>query len=166
MADAFVGEIRMFGGNFAPMGWALCDGRLLPIAQYEALFSLIGNTYGGDGVSNFALPDLRGRVPVHQGGGLPLAQKLGTETVTVTVDQMPPHSHIPRAYDQKGNANEPGSGFWAGPPTARYSSAEPSLAMRSTAIASAGNNQAHNNMMPFQAVTFIICLEGDYPTRG
>src|SRR5512140_3250313 len=134
MADYYLGQILMFAGNFAPAGWALCDGRLLSIQGNDALFSLIGTTYGGDGTTNFALPDLRGRVPVHQGAGFTLGQQQGQETVAVTTEQMPPHSHMPRAYDQSGNAADPNNGCWAGPATPRYSSAAPSIAMHANAI--------------------------------
>ena len=165
MADAYIGEIRMFGGNFAPYGWALCDGTILPIQGNEVLFSLIGNAYGGDGIANFGLPDLRGRVPVHQGGNFTLGQQLGQETVGVTVDQMPPHSHMPRAYDQSGNAADPSGALWAAPATARYSSTAPSLAMNANAIGPTGGSQGHNNMMPFLTINFIICLQGFFPSR-
>ena len=165
MADAYLGEIRMFGGNYAPQGWAFCNGQLLSIQENDVLYSLLGTTYGGDGITNFGLPDLRGRAPMHQGAGFLIAQQVGQEAVTVTIDQMPSHSHIPRAYDQSGNAADPSNGFWAGPATSRYSSAAPSLAMQSNAIGPAGNGQAHNNMMPFLAISFIICLAGYYPTR-
>ena len=165
MADAYLGEIRMFGGNFAPNGWAFCDGQLLSIQANPALYSLLGTLYGGDGTTNFGLPDLRGRVPVHRGGAFSQGDKQGLETINLTTDQMPPHSHMPQAYAQSGNAADPSNGFWAGPATSRYSSAAPTLAMRSNAIGTAGNGQAHNNMMPFLATSFIICLTGDFPTR-
>jgi microcystin-dependent protein len=165
MADYYIGQILMFAGNFAPMGWALCDGRLLSIQENDVLFSLIGTTYGGNGTTNFALPDLRGRVPVHQGENFTLGKQLGQETVAVTTEQMPPHSHMPRAYDQSGNAADPNGAFWAGPTTSRYSSAAPSIAMHANAIGPAGASQGHNNMMPFLAITFIICLQGIYPAR-
>jgi microcystin-dependent protein len=165
MADAFLGEIRLFAGNFAPLGWAFCIGQLLSISGNDALYSLIGTLYGGDGVTNFALPDLRGRVPMHRGGAFSQGDKQGQETVAPTVDQMPVHSHTPQAFAQSGDAADPGSGFWAGPTSSRYSNAAPELPMRSNAIGMAGNGQAHNNMMPFLATSFIICLEGSYPTR-
>jgi microcystin-dependent protein len=125
MADAFIGEIRMVGGNYAPYGWALCNGQLLSITENSALYTLIGTMYGGDGISNFRLPDLCGRVPVHRGNGFTQGDKQGQETVSPTVNQMPAHTHLPKAYAESGNSAIPTSGFWAGPTTARYSSAAP-----------------------------------------
>jgi microcystin-dependent protein len=167
MADAYLGEIRMFAGSYAPFGWALCDGQLISIATYSALYSLLGTTYGGDGITTFGLPDLRGRAPMHRSGSFPIGSKQGQETVTLTVDQMPQHSHAPQAYTQSGDATDPTNAVWAAPAASRYSSAAPTLAMHSTAIGTAGTTQAHNNMMPFLTTSFIICLEGGvYPTQS
>lgn len=165
MAEAFLGEIRMFAGNYAPAGWALCNGQTLSISGNEALYSLLGTTYGGDGITNFNLPDLRGRAPMHRSASFPQGGKQGQETINLTIDQMPLHSHAPQAYTQSGNSSAPTNGFWAGPATSRYSSAAPTVTMRSDAIGTAGNGQAHNNMMPFLATSFIICLNGYYPSR-
>ena len=123
MAQPYVGEIRMFAGNFAPAGWMLCNGQLLPISENEVLFALIGTTYGGDGQSTFGLPDLRGRVPVHQGSGFTLAEQGGQETVTLTAPQLPPHTHTAAAASAPGNNDSPGGATaWAGVATTLYSS--------------------------------------------
>src|SRR5512136_1755003 len=126
MGTPFVGEIRMFGGNFAPAGWMFCEGQLLPIAENETLFNLIGTTYGGDGQSTFALPDLRGRVPIHQGSGFTLAQMGGVEEVTLTVNQIPSHSHAPIADKNAGTSATPAGHHWANSAGAiSYSSTTP-----------------------------------------
>src|SRR5215472_10005321 len=111
MSSPFIGEIRMFGGNFAPAGWAFCNGALLPISENDALFNLIGTTYGGDGQSTFALPNLQSRVPIHVGPGFALGQSGGTESVTLTTSQIPAHSHVPQAFSDAGNQDKPTGGF-------------------------------------------------------
>lgn len=173
MSEPFVGEIRMFAGNFAPRGWALCDGQLLAISQNDALFSLLGTTYGGDGQTTFGLPDLRGRIPVHagQGPGLtprPLGQKTGSEQETLTIDQMPVHEHEVRALDKPGDSGNPAHRIWAATSTAPpcYSSTEPNLAMADGLLTGAGGGQAHTNMMPYLCINFIIALFGIYPARN
>src|SRR5437667_6509943 len=113
MSSPFVGEIRMFGGNFAPAGWAFCDGQLVPISENDTLFNLIGTTYGGDGQTTFALPNLQSRVPVHVGPGFALGQLAGVETVTLTTNQIPAHSHVPQALSTSGNLSSPAGGVWA-----------------------------------------------------
>src|SRR5205807_4324821 len=114
MSQPFIGEIRMFAGNFAPQGWAFCDGQLLAISENDALFNLIGTTYGGDGQTTFALPNLQSRVPMHVGGGFALAQTGGVETVTLTVSQIPAHSHVPQCDNTNNNSTAPQNSFWAG----------------------------------------------------
>jgi microcystin-dependent protein len=166
MADSYTGEIRMFGGTFAPMDWAFCDGQALPIAQYAVLFSLIGTTYGGDGVNSFNLPDLRGRLPMHQGSGYTIGQAGGQETVVLQANQVPVHTHVVRAKSGNGDKDTPSGNVWAATPDGRYSTATPSLAMKSSAVGNAGGGQAHDNIMPYLAVNFIICLNGYYPTRN
>ena len=165
MGTPFVGEIRMFGGNFAPAGWAFCDGQLLSIAENETLFNLIGTTYGGDGQSTFALPDLRGRIPVHMGSGFSLAQSGGTETVTLTVQQIPSHTHL--AAEQSGNGTQasPGGGVWAQSNLNQYSANNANASMNPAALAATGGSQPHDNMMPFLAVSFIISLFGIFPSQ-
>lgn len=168
--EQYIGEIRMFAGNYAPEGWIFCNGQVLPISQYEALYSLIGITYGGDGQSTFALPDLRGRIPLHQGQNpqtgtaFTVGDKYGTETVALTVGQMPPHTHVVAASSVPGESASPQNAFWARKNT-QYSSANPTAAMNPGAITTTGGSKAHDNMMPFLAVSFIIALEGEYPTR-
>lgn len=173
MATPFLGQIMMFGGNFAPLGWAFCDGSLLAIAQNDALFALIGTIYGGDGQTTFALPDLRGRVPIHQGQGPGLSsyvmgQKAGTETVTVTTNQLPSHTHALACATGAGNVVSPSNAYFAGDPTNNsggFNSAGGS-AMNAAVISAAGGSQPHENMMPFLAVNFVIALEGIFPQRN
>jgi microcystin-dependent protein len=154
----------MFGGNFAPVGWAFCDGALLAISQYEPLFALIGTTYGGDGVNTFQLPDLRGRIPVHVGTGFVLGQAAGTETVTLTTNQMPAHTHQVAAR-ASATAGSPSGAFYGGNTESIYS-ATPSAPMNAQMIGSAGSSLPHTNLMPFAVVSFIISLEGIFPTRN
>ena len=167
MTEPFVGEIRMFGGIFAPMDWAFCDGQTMPIAQYDVLYALIGTTYGGDGVTNFNLPDLRGRVPVHQGNGYVIGQAGGQETVILQANQVAAHTHAVRAKDGAGNATTPSGNVWATVPDVKhYSATAPNLAMRSATVGQGGGNgAAHDNVMPFQVVNFIISLSGYFPQR-
>lgn len=169
MSDQYVGEIRMFAGNYAPEGWALCDGSTLQIAENEVLYTLLGTTYGGDGVSTFKLPDLRGRLVLHHGANketgtqYTLGQTGGTETVTLTEAQLPVHSHTPQAKSLSGDAPSPTNGFWAaGLP---YSNAEPNGVMDAATVGSVGGNQAHDNVMPFLAVNFIIAMYGIFPSQ-
>jgi len=174
MSEPFIGEIRMVGFNFAPRGWALCDGQLLAIAQNTALFSLLGTIYGGDGRTTFALPDLRGRVPIHAGNGpglsnYPLGSRAGAETVTLTANQMPSHNHVANAAGPAGNSNDAIGNVWAddaGVSSATYSSAAATGTMRSNAIGNAGGNQSHENRQPYLAVNFVIALVGLYPSRN
>ena len=169
MGTPYVGEIRMVGFNFAPVGWALCNGALLPISEYETLFNLIGTTYGGDGQSTFAVPNLAGRVPLHMGTGNGLSTRIigelsGTELVTVTNNQMPLHSHVPQAQSANGASNTPQGAIWASSTAAIYSTDAPNVPMRNGLVNPVGGNQPHENMMPFLAINFIISLYGIYPT--
>lgn len=156
----------MFGGNFAPAGWAFCNGALMSIAENDVLFSLIGTTYGGDGQSTFALPNLQSRVPVHQGSGFVIGQAGGTESVALTVSQIPQHTHAPQANGGgSGNpVNSPAGNVWSGWTGGGYSAGPPGSAMSPAAVSAAGGSQPHDNMMPFLAVNFIISLFGIYPT--
>jgi len=171
MSEAYVGEIRAFAGNYAPRDWAMCDGTLLNISENEMLYSLIGTTYGGDGQTTFALPDLRGRVPLHTGTNTttgtayPLAQKAGTETVTLTLPQLPAHTHAVQAQSTGGTTNNPANTVWAGSTVSQYSTNATNSTMNPAAIGIAGGNQPHDNMMPYLPVSFIICLYGLYPTQ-
>jgi len=169
--EPFIGEIIMFGGNFAPRNWALCDGQLLSIAQNTALFSILGTTYGGDGRTTFGLPDLRGRVPMHPGSGpglssRKLGQKSGVENVTLNVNQMPSHNHLPEAYSDFGNQKGPGGNVpaMADDGERNYSSATPNANLDPTE--NAGGSQSHTNVQPFLCVNFIIALQGLYPSRN
>jgi microcystin-dependent protein len=168
MSEPYVGEIRMFGGNFAPVGWSFCEGQLLPIAGNETLFSLIGTTYGGDGQTTFGLPDLRGSFPLHQGSGFVIGQKAGSETVALTVQQMPLHGHFAVCSPGGGNVQGPSGNFWSTDPagnTAAYNESGGSP-MAAGAIGNSGSNQGHDNMQPFLAVSFIISMFGIYPSQN
>ena len=164
MAQPYIGEIRMFAGNFAPQGWMACEGQLLPIADYETLFNLIGTTYGGDGQSTFALPDLRGRLPIHAGNGFTLAETGGTENVILTVNQIPAHSHTLQGSSAAANSTDPTGRVDAKPDKNLYRPGTAANAMAAQAITSTGGNQPHNNMQPYLCVNFIISLFGIYPT--
>ena len=166
MSSPFIGEIRMFAGNFAPAGWAFCNGALIPISENDALFNLIGTTYGGDGQSTFALPNLQSRVPVHVGPGFALGQSGGTESVTLTTSQIPAHSHVPQAFATGGNQNSPANGVWALSASGTlYGDTAPSSPFAPTAIGSSGTSQPHANMIPFLGVNFILSLFGIFPSQ-
>lgn len=166
MASPYVGEIRMFAGNFAPVGWLFCQGQVLPIAGNDVLFQLIGTTYGGDGVNTFALPNLQSRVPMHVGPGFALAQTGGAEAVTLTTSQIPAHSHVPQASSIAGTQKSPAGGVWAFNSTlSPYNNTAPSIAMDPAAIGSSGGSQPHDNMVPFLVINFIISLFGVFPTQ-
>lgn len=164
---SLLGEIRMFAGNYPPAGWAFCEGQLLPISEYEDLFNLIGVTYGGDGNSTFAVPDLRGRIPIHKGNGFTLSERGGVEEVTLTVNQMPAHSHLLLASTTLASSPDPGGNVLAQSRTAAvdlYLEDNPTTNMAATAIGSVGGNQPHSNMQPYLCISFIIALHGVYPT--
>lgn len=162
MAEPYVGEIRMFAGNFAPDQWALCDGRVMSIAENEILFSLLGTTYGGDGQGTFGLPDLRGRAPMHQSSSYPLGQKGGVESVTLNQLQLGAHTHAAVAGTGGTAANSPNGAYWGTSSVNSYSAAAPNTPLN--AISPSGGGQAHDNMMPFLPVNFIIALNGLYPS--
>jgi microcystin-dependent protein len=165
MSDPYIGEVRMFAGNFAPNGWALCSGQLLPISEYEALFALIGTTYGGDGQSTFALPDLRGRVPVHFGVGIVVGEQAGAETVTLTTNQIPAHTHAHSASASPASTTGNPTGLTANSGTTLiYGADAPSIPLNAAAISTVGGNQPHDNMAPFLTVNFIIALFGIFPS--
>jgi microcystin-dependent protein len=165
MAQPYVGEIRMFAGNFAPNGWMFCEGQLLDISENETLFQLIGTTYGGDGQSTFALPDLRGRVPLHQGGGFILAETGGAEAITLTVSQIPAHAHPLLGSATNGGAAGPAGNLLANSTViTQYAPETPSAVMAPTSINSVGGNQPHNNLQPYLCVDFIISLFGIFPS--
>ena len=174
MSDPFLGEIKMFGGNFNPRGWALCDGQLLSVAQNSALFSLFGTIYGGDGRTTFGLPELRGRIPIHAGGsagpGLPnrnLGTKAGNETATVSPAQLPIHTHPLRGVNALAtDANPNGRVLAETSAIDLYIDDVQTTDMESTAVTSLGGGQEHNNIMPFQCINFIVALTGIYPSRN
>ena len=170
MAQPYVGEIRMFAGNFAPAGWMFCDGQLLPISENETLFNLIGTTYGGDGQTTFALPQLQSRVPIHMGTApsgttYQLAEALGTETVTITAQQTPIHSHPLIGAKSNGTATNPGGNVLAGSVSSvqPYVEDQASLATNNNNIAPLGGSQPHENSQPFLCINFIISLFGIFP---
>ncbi len=170
MGSPYVGEIRMFAGNFAPAGWAFCQGQTLAISDNDVLFNLIGTTYGGDGQTTFNLPNLASRVPVHMGTGSGqsyiIGQSAGVEQVTLTTTQIPAHSHPPLCNSGAGGQAGPSGGVWAqlatNPP---YANVAPTLAMGANAIGSTGGSQPHDNMVPYLAINFIISLFGIFPSQ-
>ena len=165
MSQPYVGEIRMFGGNFAPAGWMFCEGQLLPISEYETLFNLIGTTYGGDGQSTFQLPDLRGRLPVNMGNGFTLAETGGVETVTLTTSQIPGHSHPYLASTSPGQTKNPNGNVLATVVAGSiYVQQPPTAAMGANSITSTGGSQPHDNFQPYLCVSFIISLFGVFPS--
>jgi len=172
--DPYLGEIRIFAGNYAPRDWAFCDGRELSVAQNSALFSILGATYGGDGTTTFKLPDLRGRAPMHFGNGPDLtprkiAQTIGTSTVTLTETQMPIHTHRPQGSSVvAGGIDNPTNAIWGSESALSskpYVNVKDPVAMKADIVKPQGGNQPHNNMQPFVAMNFIICLEGVYPPK-
>lgn len=178
MAEPFIGEIRVFAGNYAPEGWALCNGQLLSIRQNTALFSILGTAYGGNGTTTFALPNLLGSAPVHQGTGQGLTPRnvgeaFGKPVVTLTVNNLPGHTHFAQATTAEGSTGNPmGSVFAETPSAGRHGAQEPmygttgNVSFNPQALASAGGNQAHNNMQPYLGLNFIIALEGVFPNRN
>lgn len=166
MAQPYVGEIRMFAGNFAPAGWMFCEGQLLPISENETLFQLIGTTYGGDGESTFALPDLRGRLPLHFGSGFTLAETGGAEEITLTVNQIPAHSH-PMLASANSAANTPASNnvYAVLSGADLYIDSDSSNNFNAAMVTSTGGSQPHNNFMPYLCVDFIISLFGIFPSQ-
>jgi microcystin-dependent protein len=165
MSSPYVGEIRLFAGNFAPVGWAFCQGQLLPIVENETLFNLIGTTYGGDGQSTFALPDLAGRIPVHVGQGHVIGEMGGAESVTLTSSQIAPHTHALIASMAAANVTTPGGSLLATTKVASYDTAAASTPMAAVAVGMAGSSQPHDNMAPTVAVNYIISLFGIFPSQ-
>jgi microcystin-dependent protein len=171
MSTPYIGEIRPVGFNFAPSGWAQCNGQTLAISEYQALFALIGTTYGGDGQTTFNLPNLQSRIPFHMGSNtmgdnVIIGQISGTETVTLTTQQIPGHTHSLAANSGNGGQPGPAAGVWAGSPLEQFSAQAPSKAMSPNGIANAGGSQPHDNMPPYLVVNFIISLVGIFPSRG
>jgi microcystin-dependent protein len=168
MSEAYLGEIRMFGGNFAPVGWLPCNGQLLSIAENNALYSLLGTTYGGDGQTTFGLPDLRGRMPIHAQPSFAVGTAGGSEAVMLVAANLPAHSHTVAASTVVGTDDAPTGNVWAnsGDALNLFSATGGTVAFAPNAIGATGGGQGHDNMMPFLAVTFMICLEGIYPSSS
>ena len=171
MAEPFLSEIRIFSFNFPPKGWAFCNGQLLPINQNQALFSLLGTMYGGNGQTNFALPNLRGRAPNHFGNGLNLAEAAGASSVTLNIQQLPTHPHTLNSNlcigGQAVNATlgDPTSNYWANNGKAQYATSQPDGVMHPSAVTNVGGNQPHNNMQPYLVLNFCIALQGIFPSQ-
>lgn len=169
MAQPFIGEIRMFAGNFAPAGWALCNGQLMPISENDALFVLIGTTYGGDGQETFAMPNLQSRIPMHFGTGsngitYQIAEQPGTEQETLTTQQLPIHNHVPVATANNGTQPSPIGGLWAANTVVKPYNINPaSVNMGTPSMSATGGSQPHENTQPFLCLNFIISLFGIYP---
>ena len=172
MSEPFVGEIRMFAGNFAPRGWAFCDGQLLAVSQNDALFSLLGTIYGGDGRTTFGLPDLRGRIPIHQGTGPGLSprrlgSKAGAENVTLTTNQLASHTHDWNVNTADADGGAPAGKVLAKPVALRiFRPVDQDASLASTTIANTGGSRSHTNLMPTLCINFIIALVGIYPSRN
>ncbi|MCK7613613.1 phage tail protein [Roseibium sediminicola] len=170
MSEPFLAEVRIVGFNFAPRGWAFTDGQILPINQNQSLYSLLGTTYGGDGRTSFALPDLRGRTPVHRSEGHRLGQKSGAETVTLTAAEIPAHTHTVKAVSTVGNNRSPQDSLFASEVAPdlpyRAPAAATNTALRSGTVTNAGGGQAHNNMQPYITLNYCIALQGLFPSRN
>lgn len=164
MANPYIGELRLFAGNFPPSGWMLCDGALLPISQYDTLYALIGTTYGGNGHTTFALPDLRGRVPIHQGNTYVIGETGGVEQVTLTTQQLPSHSHALLANPGTGTVNSPAAAMPAAGPQGLYSEGTGDALLASSAVTPVGGSQPHENRQPYVALNYIISLFGIWPS--
>ena len=166
MAQPYVGEIRMFAGNFAPAGWMFCEGQLLPISENETLFQLLGTTYGGDGQSTFGLPDLRGRIPIHQGSGFILAETGGVEEISLTVNQIPAHSHPMLASSATASQTTPQINVLATPTVPdMYRPSPGNTPLAAQSITPTGGSQPHTNFQPYLCVDFIISLFGIFPSQ-
>lgn len=179
MADPYLGEIRIFAGSYEPNGWAFCNGQLLPISRYSALFSILGVQYGGNGTSNFALPNLQASVPIGLGNGPGLSPRFmgdtgGATNVQLAITDMPAHTHLPMGYAENGSTSSPQGNNWAqwsevnrqGVTRINLFNPTADTRMSPLAISASGSGQAHNNMQPFLALNFIICLNGVFPPRG
>jgi microcystin-dependent protein len=167
VAQPYTGEIRIFAGNFAPAGWMFCDGQLLPISEYETVFQLIGTTYGGDGETTFALPDLRGRIPIHQGNGFILAENGGVESVTLTVSQIPVHSHPLVASTNNASTANAQTNVLAQTPshTPYISGFAPNTPLNAASVGPDGGSQPHTNFQPYLCLHFIFSLFGPFPSQ-
>src|ERR1043165_4774074 len=163
MGDPFLSEVRIMSFNFAPKGWALSNGQLLPINQNQALFSLLGTTYGGDGRVNFALPDLRGPVAIHEGNGHTLGERAGSEAVTITTQTLPTHSHTVKVFNNNANATPAGNFFAAA--NQAYQPAPPNTTLAANSVTNTGGSQPHTNQQPYTVLSFCIALQGIFPSQ-
>jgi microcystin-dependent protein len=166
MSNPYLGEIRVVGFNFAPVGWMMCDGELLPISQYTALYQLIGTDYGGDGISTFALPNLQSRVAIHQGNGFVIGEQSGTENVTLSTSQVPSHSHVINAVAASGNHPAPNGAVFAASSAGQYVPVASATGVMGNMVSPAGGSQPHSNIQPYLALTCIIAFEGIFPSQG
>lgn len=168
MSEPFLSEIKIVSFNFPPKGWALCNGQLLPINQNQALFALLGTTYGGNGQTNFALPNLRGRVPIHFDASHNLGEAAGSTSVTINIQQLPTHMHALQATNQDVVANRTGdpAGNFLGPANNQYGQPANLTTLHPSSVSSVGGSQPHNNMMPYLVLNFIIALQGIFPSRN
>ena len=166
MGTPFLGELKVISWNFPPKGWAFCNGQLLPINQNQALFSILGTTYGGDGRTTFGLPDLRSSTPVHVGNQFTLGQKGGELNHTLTISEMPQHNHVPNGSTTTSNSASPTGNFWGNAGLISYNTGAPNIAMAASAISSAGGSQPHNNQQPYLALNVIIALQGIFPSQN
>jgi microcystin-dependent protein len=166
MSDPFLGEIKLVSWSYNIKGWAMCNGQFLPINQNQALFSILGTTYGGNGQTTFALPDLRDRIPMHTGNGHNLGERSGEEAHTITANEMPAHNHLASCTDVVGTAATPTGNVWAGNSSTPYSDQAINAAMNTGNISATGGSQAHNNMSPYLTINFIIALIGIFPSRA
>ncbi len=164
MSSPFLAEIRIVSFNFPPKGWAFCNGQLLPINQNQALFSLLGTTYGGDGQTNFGLPNLQGRVPFHMGNGLTLGEAGGEQSHTLSISELPAHNHVPVGNPSNATAASPASNVWAATTSSGYSAAS-NTAMNAASLLPAGGSQPHDNMSPYLVLNFCIALQGIFPSQ-
>ena len=166
MSEPFLAEVRMVGFNFAPRGWAFCDGQILPINQNQSLYSLLGTTYGGDGRTSFALPDLRGRTPIHVGNSHLLGQKSGAEVYTLSTDELPGHTHQLVGSTTPASTGDAAGALWADNQGSPYGDPVAGVDMASDTIADNGGGQAHDNMQPYLTIAFCIALQGLFPSRN
>jgi microcystin-dependent protein len=172
MSEPFLSEIKIVSFNFAPKGWALCNGQFLPINQNQALFSLLGTTYGGNGQTTFALPNLRGRVPIHEGNGHTLGEAAGSTAVTINIQQLPTHLHTTTANmavvsaNQNATLGDPTGHNWANTGKQQWCTSQPNATMNPAAVTNVGGNQPHSNMMPYLVLNFIIALQGIFPSQN
>jgi microcystin-dependent protein len=165
MSNPYLGEIKIISWNYAPKGWSFCDGQLLPINQNQALFSILGTTYGGDGRQTFGLPDLRGRAPIYVGNGHVLGEKTGEENHTVNISEMPAHNHLVSASSANPDQGSPAGNEWASQASS-YSTLAANTALNPSAITSIGGSQPHSNMQPYLVLNFVIALQGIFPSRN